>query len=149
MTLKELSKTCKIKKVCTECEDIISCIKLGLKAISNRDRNKIQKRLNLKGKNINCSINLDSCLETKYLNKNRWDYIIQYGMKHICVEVHPITAKEIKVIIGKLNWLLSLSCVKKLDKKELVLISPNGVKLNLRSREAKQLALHGIKINRI
>jgi len=149
MTLQELVKICKRKEVCTECQDIVSCVKPGLRAISNRDKGKIQNRLNLEGRNINCSIDLDSCLRNKYPDKSRWDYIIQYRAKHICIEVHPVTAKEIKVIIDKLNWLLSLSCIKKIDNKELVLISSNGVKLNLRSREAKKLALHGIKINRI
>jgi len=82
--------------------DISSCIQIGLSAIRRTDRSKINCP---NSRNINGSVDIDSCLASEYPHCNRWDYAIGYNHKCYFVEVHPASTSEIGTMINKLNWL--------------------------------------------
>ena len=91
--------------MCCECCKSIStnCCKNGLGAVKNLDRRKIHFN---NPRNINCSIDIDSCLKTQYSNANRWDYLICYQDKFYFVEIHPATSGEkVKQVLKKFEWL--------------------------------------------
>ena len=83
--------------------EIANCLKNGLQALERQDRNKIRVRLprNLKG-----SVYIDKCLERRYPNAPRWDYVFGYKDRVYYVEVHPAdNTRKVREVTAKLRWL--------------------------------------------
>lgn len=83
--------------------EIAECLKNGLQALERQDRNKIvvDSSRSLKG-----SVYIDKCLERRYPNENRWDYVFGYKNRIFYVEVHPAeNTGKVREVTSKLEWL--------------------------------------------
>ncbi len=81
--------------------EISQCYQPGLRALGSNS-SKIQPA------DTRCcygSVDLDACLQTKYPDDNRWDYLLSYKKKAYFVEVHPAHTSEVDTVLKKLNWL--------------------------------------------
>lgn len=81
-------------------EDISRCLEDGLHAL-RRNRSKV---ILTDSRKCNGSIDLDTCLQIKYPNEPRWDYIIGYNEKAYFAEVHPVSG-HVSDILSKVTWL--------------------------------------------
>ena len=82
--------------------DVANGYQVGLNAIDNKYRNKIQlsdTRL------LDGSVDIDYCTTVLYPNDNRWDYAFSYNQKVYFVEVHSANTREVSVVLNKLKWL--------------------------------------------
>lgn len=78
-----------------------TCYQRGLQALgSNSGKVKATDT-----RQINGSVNLDSCVAAKYPQEPRWDYIIGYKGEAFFVEVHPAETSNVSEMINKLKWL--------------------------------------------
>jgi len=75
--------------------------RLGLQALG-ANSNKIDPANTRK---LDGSVDIDTCTEEKYPEKNRWDYAIGYDGKVYFVEVHPASTSEVRAVLQKLQWL--------------------------------------------
>lgn len=83
--------------------EIVNCYKEGLQALKAVDRQRIVINNTRK---LCGSVDLDSCLEERYPNDNRWDYIICYNDVLHFVEIHSASgASEVATIVNKAKWL--------------------------------------------
>ena len=81
--------------------EISNCYQVGLKALGN-DSGKIS----VKDTALICgSVDLDACVEKRYANENRWDFIICYDSQVYFVEIHGAITSEVSTMVRKLNWL--------------------------------------------
>ena len=83
--------------------EIVECLKKGLQALERQDKNKIivNSSRDLKG-----SVYIDKCLEKRYPNEHRWDYVFGYKNRIYYVEVHPAdNTRKVREITSKLGWL--------------------------------------------
>jgi hypothetical protein len=81
--------------------DIATGYKTGLNALG-QDRSKVSAT---NPRQLNGSVDIDSCTKERYPNENRWDYALSYNDKVYFVEVHPAKMDEIDVMLRKLQWL--------------------------------------------
>ena len=81
--------------------EIAQCLKKGLQALGG-DSSKIKVRAtrDLKG-----SVDIDTCLTSRYPNAPRWDYVFGYKNRVYYVEVHQGRTSEVGRVIRKFNWL--------------------------------------------
>lgn len=82
--------------------DISTAYRSGLQALKRSDRGAIvvtDTRL------LDGSVDVDTAVQEKYPNDNRWDYAIGYSGKVCYVEVHPAYTSEVSTIEKKLRWL--------------------------------------------
>ncbi len=56
-------------------------------------------------RNIDGSVDIDTCTKTLYPDANRWDYAISYAGKAYFMEIHPATGGMVKEMEAKLAWL--------------------------------------------
>ena len=80
---------------------ISHCYQPGLRALGSHS-SKIQPA------DTRCcegSVDLDACLQTRYPDDNRWDYVLSYKKKAYFVEVHPAQTSEVETVLKKLSWL--------------------------------------------
>ena len=83
--------------------EIAECLKKGLQALERQDKDKIivNSSRDLKG-----SVYIDKCLEKRYPNEHRWDYVFGYKNRIYYVEVHPAdNTRKVREITSKLGWL--------------------------------------------
>lgn len=82
--------------------DISTAYRSGLQALKRSDRSLIavSDPWILDG-----SVDVDTAVQEKYPNENRWDYAIGYSGKVCYVEVHPAYTSEVSVVENKLRWL--------------------------------------------
>ena len=82
--------------------DISTAYRSGLQALKRSDRSAFDladTRL------LDGSVDIDTTVQEKYPNENRWDYAIGYSGKVCYVEVHPAYTSEVSVVENKLRWL--------------------------------------------
>lgn len=94
------------------------------------------------------SVDIDMATRDKYPQASRWDYVVCYHGALYFIELHPARATNVKEVLNKLKWLKSwLKDKDRLGqtKKSYHWIATNGVHIQSESREAKQLAIKGLK----
>ena len=82
--------------------EISTAYRSGLQALKRSDRSAFDladTRL------LDGSLDIDTAVQEKYPNDNRWDYAIGYSGKVCYVEVHPAYTSEVSVVENKLKWL--------------------------------------------
>jgi hypothetical protein len=82
--------------------DIDGCYQGGLSGIKSSEKSYFSFSDSRK---ICGSVDIDSCVKSKYPHDNRWDYVIGYDGKAYFVEIHPASTSEVGTMILKLNWL--------------------------------------------
>ena len=126
--------------------DISGCYQSGLSAIKGSDKSFFRSSLT---RNIQGSIDIDSCLVSKYPSANRWDYVLGYEDTCFFVEVHPASTSEVSKIIAKKKWLidwLRSQSSPLLDREHSFhWIASGKVDIRKGSRQEKLLNLSGIK----
>ena len=83
--------------------EIAKCLENGLQAFERQDKNKIKinSSRELKG-----SVYIDECLERRYPNAPRWDYVLGYKDRVYYVEIHPAdNTRKVGEVTAKLGWL--------------------------------------------
>lgn len=145
---KPLQKIKTFKEAVKATEEIKNCYQNGLKALGNYS-NKIQM-----GDTKKCegSVEIDKCVETKYPQDNRWDYVFSYKGEVFFVEVHSAHTSEVSVVLKKLQWLkdwLNKEAleIKSLKAKEQAFywIQSNGNHILPKSSQSRLLAQEGLK----
>lgn len=82
--------------------DIATGYRRGLQALKSSERGSVvatDTRL------LDGSVDIDTAVQEKYPNDNRWDYAIGYSGKVCYVEVHPAYTSEVSTVEKKLRWL--------------------------------------------
>ena len=82
--------------------EIAACFKPGLQALGSNSR-----KMNVRDtRALEGSVNIDECLEKRYPNAPRWDYVFGYKERVYYVEVHTAgSVGEVKHVIEKFKWL--------------------------------------------
>jgi len=80
---------------------IANCFQLGLRALGGNSMYVSVANT----REINGSVDLDTCLRDSYPDANRWDYTFGYGGRSYYLEVHPASTNEVDTVIRKLTWL--------------------------------------------
>lgn len=75
---------------------------VGLKAVKNSDRNKVNVT---DPRKLQGSLDIDTQVQKKYPQEPRWDYALSYDDKLYFFEVHPASTSEVDTVINKLTWL--------------------------------------------
>ena len=133
--------------------DISTAYRSGLQALKRSDRSLItvSDPWILYG-----SVDIDTAVQEKYPNDNRWDYAIGYSGKVCYVEVHPAYTSEVSVVENKLKWLKTwlkekaplLDAIPKAIPAFVWAQTGKGAILP-QSSQAKKLATWGIKVTRV
>lgn len=141
------------QKAVEKTPEISSGYRSGVHALKKSDRSAIvvaDTRL------LDGSVDIDTAVQEKYPNENRWDYAIGYSGKVCYVEVHPAYTSEVSVVENKLKWLKTW-----LKKKASLLDAiPKAIPVFVwaqtgkgailpQSSQAKRLATLGIKVTRV
>ncbi len=97
----------RFKNAVANAHDVRDWCRVGLRALLERDRNKLSCD---DPRKITGSLYLDSALSCLYPNQQRWDYGIGLKKKRatdeaIWLEVHSAKADQVRVMIEKLRWL--------------------------------------------
>ena len=83
--------------------EIAECLKNGLQAFERQDRKKIKVN---SSRDLKGSVYIDKCLERRYPNEHRWDYVFGYKDRIYYVEIHPAeNTRKVEEITTKLGWL--------------------------------------------
>lgn len=92
------------KEAAEATDDVKNCYESGIQALEKNHKKKVTIS---NSKKCGGSLNLDHCLsnQKKYLNENRWDYIIDYNKEVYFVEVHSAHTNEVSTVLRKLDWL--------------------------------------------
>ena len=56
-------------------------------------------------RDIEASVDIDSCLRARNPNDNRWDYAFGYKHRIYYIEVHHVNDKGVGEVVKKLKWL--------------------------------------------
>jgi len=81
--------------------DVADCIQPGIRALgANSSTVTNQSHHDFEG-----SVDIDTCLTSKYPQDHRWDYAFGLGNKIYYVEVHHASDSEVRVVIAKYQWL--------------------------------------------
>jgi hypothetical protein len=97
---KKLSFQSAVKKT----TEIKLCYKVGLQALKQDERNKIELDDPTK---CGGSLFIDQCLinQKKYPDANRWDYAIDYKDEVFFIEFHSANTGQVDKVLKKLQWL--------------------------------------------
>ena len=83
--------------------EIAECLKNGLQALDRQDKTKIKVNAS---RDLKSSVYIDKCLEKRYPNAPRWDYVFGYKDRVYYVEVHPAdNTRKVGEVTAKLQWL--------------------------------------------
>lgn len=133
--------------------EISTAYRSGLQALKRSDRSSVavSDPWILDG-----SVDIDTAVQEKYPNENRWDYAIGYSGKVCYVEVHPAYTSEVSVVENKLKWLKTwlkekaplLDAIPKAIPAFVWAQTGKGAILP-QSSQAKKLATWGIKVTRV
>ena len=83
--------------------ELARCLENGLQALERGDKNKINVN---SSRDLKGSVYIDKCLERRYPNAPRWDYVFGYKNRVYYVEVHPAdNARKVTEVTAKLRWL--------------------------------------------
>lgn len=133
--------------------EISTAYRSGLQALKRSDRGAFDvadTRL------LDGSVDVDTAVQEKYPNENRWDYAIGYSGKVCYVELHPAYTSEVSTIEKKLKWLKTwlkeeaplLDAIPKAIPAFVWAQTGKGAILP-QSSQAKRLATLGIKVTRV
>ena len=101
------------------------------------------------------SVDVDSALQSKAPNANRWDFAIGYQHANrtaecvYWVEIHTASDKQVKVVLDKLRWLKSWLAgdgvrLRRFER-DFVWVSSGSTSFTLTSPQQKQFALLGLQ----
>ena len=83
--------------------EIAKCLEDGLQALERQDKQKIKVNAS---RDLKGSVYIDKCLERRYPNTPRWDYVFGYRDRVYYVEVHPAdNTRKVREVTAKLQWL--------------------------------------------
>ncbi len=83
--------------------EIAECLKNGLQALERQDKTKIKVNAS---RDLKGSVYIDKCLERRYPNAPRWDYVFGYRDRVYYLEVHPAdNTRKVREVTAKLGWL--------------------------------------------
>ena len=83
--------------------EIAECLKNGLQALERQDKTKIKVN---SSRELKGSVYIDKCLEKRYPNAPRWDYVFGYKDRVYYIEVHPAdNTRKVREVTAKLRWL--------------------------------------------
>ena len=83
--------------------EIAECLENGLQALERQDRNRIKYNAS---RDLKGSVYIDKCLQRRYPNAPRWDYVFGYKDRIYYVEVHPAdNTRKVRELTAKLGWL--------------------------------------------
>ena len=83
--------------------EIAECLENGLQALERQDKSKIKVN---SSRELKGSVYIDKCLEKRYPNASRWDYVFGYKDRVCYVEVHPAdNTRKVREVTAKLRWL--------------------------------------------
>lgn len=123
---------------------------VGLKAVKNSDRNKVDAT---DPKKIQGSLDIDGQVWKKYPDDNRWDYALSYDDKIYFFEVHSASTSEVDAVIKKLGWLKDwlknkAPEINKLQKgnQPYTWVQSGSYSILSLGSYAKKLAVNGIKV---
>jgi len=127
--------------------DLKPCLKVGLQALGANSK-KISVPKN-ETKNLEGSVDLDTCVKNKYPNDRRWDYVLGYRSRVYYVEIHPAGTSEVGVVIAKLSWLKQWrkqsSALESLhNKSSYHWIASKGINITKNSKYRRMLDMAGI-----
>lgn len=133
--------------------DISTAYRSGLQALKRSDRGVFDVA---DTRFLDGSVDIDTAVQEKYPNDNRWDYAIGYSGKVCYVEVHPAYTSEVSVVENKLRWLKTwlkekaplLDAIPKATPAFVWAQTGKGAILP-QSSQAKRLATLGIKVTRV
>lgn len=94
------------------------------------------------------SVDIDKATRDRYPQASRWDYVVCYHGALYFIELHPASTSNVREVLNKLKWLKDwLKDKDRLGqaKKSYHWIATDGVHIHPESREAKQLAIKGLK----
>lgn len=132
--------------------ELAGAFQSGLGAVRTTDKARIRAE---DTRLVRGSVDIDRALKPTYPNDNRWDYAV--GHRHhnqqfdtvYWIEVHPANSREVKAVLGKLQWLRSWlggSAPRlRVIRKEFIWISSGKTSFTLTSPQQKQFALHGLR----
>jgi hypothetical protein len=119
----------------------------GLQALKNVDKQHVTAE---DTKTLAGSVDVDSALQERYPQDNRWDYAIGHtdGVVY-WIEVHGASDGELKVVLAKLKWLKTWlrGQAKTIGAmpREFVWVSSGKTSFTLASPQQKQFALEGLQ----
>ena len=89
------------KKAVEATPDIENCYQPGLKSLGVHS-----SKITLDNTSLSeGSVDIDTCVTSKYPNDSRWDYCLSYKGKTYFVEVHTANTREVGAVLKKLQWL--------------------------------------------
>lgn len=130
--------------------EVCNCFQNGKQAIPKTDRNKVELEEESK---CDGSLFIDKCLvdQKKYVNDNRWDYVIGYKGEAYFFEVHTAKDSEVNTVIDKLIWLKDwlLQSAPEINRLRanapFFWIQSNGYHISRNSRHERRAEQSGIK----
>ncbi|MBM4019611.1 MAG: hypothetical protein FJ288_15040 [Planctomycetes bacterium] len=133
------------------CAALSQHYQVGLQALRQADKERIQ----VNGRQLTGSVDVDSALAGTLPNAPRWDYGIGHrprrnGAEAVhWVEVHPATDGEVKVIEAKLDWLANWAGAHApalwAMKRRYVWVSSGNTHLTPTAPGLRRLAQRGVK----
>ena len=83
--------------------EIAECLEDGLQALERQDKQKIKVNAS---RDLKGSVYIDKCLDRRYPNAPRWDYVFGYRDRVYYVEIHPAdNTRKVREVTAKLQWL--------------------------------------------
>ncbi len=137
----------KFKEKVENTHDIEGCYYQGLNALRKSDRQKIFVN---NTRNLNGSVDIDTCLKEKYPHAHRWDYVLGYSNSVYFVEIHPAKSSEIQVVADKLKWLKDWKKDTPFrDDNRFFWIAAGKIRILPRSKDFKKIHSLGINLIKI
>jgi len=84
-------------------DEINDCLRSGLQALGGNSTVVVTAN----SRDCQGSVDFDDCLQHRYPDTARWDYLIGYAGRAYFVEVHPATTRNVSEVINKLCWPLA------------------------------------------
>jgi len=81
--------------------EIKNCYQTGLKGLGNHSTKIILSNTS----SCEGSVDIDTCVTSKYPNDSRWDYCLSYKGETYFIEVHTANTREVSTVLKKLQWL--------------------------------------------
>ena len=133
------------KKAIEDIKELCGAYREGLQALNKDCKDNVEAtdtRL------LYGSVDIDKATRDRYPQASRWDYVVCYHGARYVIELHPASTSNVREVLNKLKWLKDwLKDKDRLGqaKKSYHWIATDGVHIHPESREAKQLAIKGLK----
>lgn len=133
------------KKAIEDIKELCGAYREGLQALNKDCKDNVEAtdtRL------LYGSVDIDKATRDRYPQASQWDYVVCYHGALYFIELHPASTSNVREVLNKLKWLKDwLKDKDRLGqaKKSYHWIATDGVHIHPESREAKQLAIKGLK----